>query len=52
MNKAKAAHQTIIAVAGNRNFNCIELEAIWGIIERCIVNIITYDRNISSYGLA
>jgi hypothetical protein len=39
---AEAAYQTIIAIAGNRNFKGIELEAIWEMIESCIVSIITY----------
>ena len=40
--KAEAAYQMIIAIAGNRNFKGIELDAIWEMTKSCIVSIITY----------
>ncbi len=33
----------IIAIARNRSFKCIKLEAMWEMTENCIVSIITYN---------
>ena len=40
--KAEAAYQTILTITGNNNFANIEMEAIWKLVETCILPIITY----------
>ena len=40
--KVEGAYQTIMAIAGNRQFKEIEMKAIWELIESTVVAIITY----------
>ncbi len=40
--KVEAAFQTIQMVAGNSNFNKIEMETIWKLVETCIILIASY----------
>ncbi len=40
--KVEAAFQTIQMVAGNSNFNKIEMETIWKLVETCIIPIASY----------
>ncbi len=40
--KVEAALQTIFNIAGNRNFNQIEMKTIWKLINTCIIPIIMY----------
>jgi hypothetical protein len=40
--KSEAAFQTSQMIAGNSNFNGIEMEAFWEMIETCVIPIITY----------
>ena len=40
--KVEGAYQTILSIAGNRQFKEMEMKAIWELIESTIVAIITY----------
>ena len=40
--KVEAAYQTILTIAGNKQFRNIQMEAIWTMVETCIIHIITY----------
>ena len=40
--KTEAALQTIFNLAGNKNFNQIEMKTIWKLVETCILPIILY----------
>ena len=40
--KAEAAYQVMMSITGSVNFKGIEMEAIWQLLEGCIVPIITY----------
>ena len=40
--KTEAAYQTILTIMGNQNFNNIQMEAAWKLVETCIQPIITY----------
>ena len=40
--KVEGAYQTIMSIAGNRQFKEIEMRAIWELIESTIIAIITY----------
>ena len=40
--KLEAAYQTLIAVTEDREFKSIKMQAIWTLVETCIVPIITY----------
>ena len=40
--KVEGAYQTIMAIAGNRQFKGIEMKAIWELIESTVIAIITY----------
>ena len=40
--KAEAALQTIFNLAGNKNFNQIEMKTIWKLVETCIIPILLY----------
>ena len=40
--KTEAAYQTIMRVAGNAEFEEIEMEVIWQLVENCIIPNITY----------
>ena len=40
--KVEAAYQTILSIAGNKQFKNIQMEAIWTMVEACIIPIITY----------
>merc|ERR1712208_21577 len=40
--KVEAAYQTILAVAEDREFRLIKMEAIWNLVQTCISPIITY----------
>ena len=40
--KVEAAYQTLIAVAEDREFKKIKMEAIWTLVQTCIMPIITY----------
>ena len=33
--KVEAAYQTILSIAGNKQFRIIQMEAIWTIVEAC-----------------
>ncbi len=35
-------YQAIIAIGGNRNFKGIQLEAMWEMMESCIISIVIY----------
>ena len=38
----EAAFQTIQLVAGDQDFNKLEMETIWKLVETCIIPIATY----------
>ena len=40
--KAEAAYQTMLAIAGNKHFQNIEMKTIWKMLETCIIPILTY----------
>ena len=40
--KVEAAYQKILAIIGNPNFTCIEMECVWTLLNTCVVPIITY----------
>ena len=40
--KVESTYQTILAIAGNKNFKNIELQTIWQLVESCIERIITH----------
>ena len=40
--KVEAALQTIFNLAGNAEFNTIEMSAIWRLVHTCIIPILTY----------
>ena len=40
--KVEAAYQTILSIAGNKQFKNIQMETIWTMVEACIIPIITY----------
>ena len=40
--KVEAAYQTIMTMTGNPEFNDIEMEIIWKLLETCIQSIMTY----------
>ena len=40
--KTEAAYQTLLALAGNKQFHNIEMKAIWKMVEACIIPITTY----------
>ena len=40
--KTEAAYQTLIAVAEDREFRKIKMQAIWKLVQTCIIPIITY----------
>ena len=40
--KVEAAIQTIFNLAGNAEFNTIEMSAIWRLVHTCIIPILTY----------
>ena len=40
--KVEAAPQTICNLAGNAEFNTIEMSAIWRLVHTCIIPILTY----------
>ena len=40
--KVEAAYQTIMTITGNPEFNQIEMELIWTLLESCVQPIITY----------
>ena len=40
--KTEAALQTIFNLAGNKNFNEIEMKTTWKLVETCIIPIIIY----------
>jgi hypothetical protein len=40
--KTEAAYQTILMVAGDKDFRNIEMGTLWKLIETCIIPIITY----------
>jgi uncharacterized protein YggT (Ycf19 family) len=40
--KAEAAYQTILQIAGDKNFKNIQMGTIWKLLETCIIPIITY----------
>ncbi len=40
--KVEAAFQTIQLIAGDDNFNKLEMETIWKLVETCIIPIATY----------
>ena len=41
-NKAEAAYQTILTIAGNKYFHHIQMKTIWKLLETCVIPIITY----------
>ena len=40
--KVEAAYQTMLSIAGDKQFRNIEMKAIWKMIETCIIPILTY----------
>ena len=44
--RTEAAYQKMMALTGNSNFNQIEMETIWTVLEACIIPIITYSGEI------
>ena len=40
--KTEAAYQTILLIAGNKEFKGLEMESIWKLLEVCLLPIITY----------
>ena len=40
--KVEAAYQTLITVAEDREFKNIKMQAIWTLVQTCIIPIITY----------
>jgi hypothetical protein len=40
--KVEAAYQTLIAITEDRQFRNIKMEAVWKLLETCIIPIITY----------
>ena len=40
--KAEGAYQTVLAIGRDQNFQGIEMESIWKLIESCIIPVITY----------
>ena len=40
--KVEAAYQTMLAIAGNKHFQNIEMKTIWKMLETCIIPILTY----------
>ncbi len=40
--KAEAAYQTVRVIAGDKDFNLIDMETTWKLIETCVLPIITY----------
>ena len=40
--KAEAAYQTMLTIAGNKQFHNIRMKATWKMLETCIIPILTY----------
>ena len=40
--KTEAAYQTILSIAGDRNFLGMQMEVIWRLFDSCIVPLLTY----------
>lgn len=44
--KVEFTYQTILTIAGNKNFKDIEMETIWELIQSCITAIISYSSEV------
>ena len=47
--RAEAAYQVMLSITGSVDFKGIELEAIWQLLESCIIPIITYAAEANNY---
>ena len=48
--KVENAYQTLLAIAGNKNFNNIEMQTIWELTQSCIASTIAYSSEIWNPG--
>ena len=48
--KVENAYQTLLAIAGNKNFNNIEMQTIWELTQSCIESTIAYSNEIWNPG--
>ena len=48
--KVENAYQTLLAIAGNKNFNNIEMQTIWELTQSCIASTIAYSNEIWNPG--
>ena len=48
--KLENAHQTLLVIAGNKNFSNIEMQTIWELTQSCIASTIAYSSEIWNPG--